>query len=467
MIAYLRKSEGSEGFHQIIDFLNDSHIQYALIENPTIYVSFIKQFWSTTTARTSATREVELTVTIDGQEKTITEASLRRHLKLEDNGGVTTLPNSEIFEQLALMGQQPLGNFNFLKFIFDAHARLSTSQPSNIYTIPVTEEDAFMPHESPLQRVHSLGHDEGSLSLHEMTVQCTNFSKQTYGTALTKLIKKVKKLEQTVKTSQSRRRTRVVLSDEEEVSEDPSKQGRSLIEELDLDAEIYLVPPHDAEIQEKIRSGEKGEQEVNTALNTASVPISTANATPEVSTATANLVYIIRSAEKRKDKGKVIMIEDESVQKKLMRKKEKGLQEMLKLQEEYDKARKKEDVAKVDTAHAIYWNDPFVIRYHALQNGPRSIAEVRKNMLMYLKNQGGYKMKDFKGMSYDDIRPIFEKVWDQVHSFVPMDSKEEVQRLKRAGQDVEAKPAKRQRTKEVSESVQEQTDEEPKTDELS
>ncbi|GKF74468.1 hypothetical protein Tco_0220800 [Tanacetum coccineum] len=100
----MRKSEGSEGFHQIIDFLNDSHIQYALTENPTIYVSFIKQFWSTTTARTSVTGEVELTATIDGQETTITEASLRRHLKFEDNGGVTTLPNSEIFKQLALIG---------------------------------------------------------------------------------------------------------------------------------------------------------------------------------------------------------------------------------------------------------------------------------------------------------------------------------------------------------------------------
>ncbi|GJY12156.1 hypothetical protein Tco_0381465 [Tanacetum coccineum] len=100
------KSEGSEGFHQIIDFMNASHIQYALTENPTIYVSFIKQFWSTTTARTNANREVELTTTIDGQVKTITEASLRRHLKLEDNGGITTLPNSEIFEQLALMGDE-------------------------------------------------------------------------------------------------------------------------------------------------------------------------------------------------------------------------------------------------------------------------------------------------------------------------------------------------------------------------
>ncbi|GKB71523.1 hypothetical protein Tco_0932935 [Tanacetum coccineum] len=101
MVAYLQKSEGSERFHQI---LNASHIQYALTKNLTIYVSFIKQFWRTATAGTSANGEVELTATIDGQVKTITEASLRRHLKLEDNGGVTTLPNLEIFEQLSLMG---------------------------------------------------------------------------------------------------------------------------------------------------------------------------------------------------------------------------------------------------------------------------------------------------------------------------------------------------------------------------
>ncbi|GJS06053.1 retrovirus-related pol polyprotein from transposon TNT 1-94 [Tanacetum coccineum] len=187
-----------------------------------------------------------------------------------------------------------------------------------------------------------------------------------------------------------------------------------------------------------------------------------ASATHEVSIAAANLVYIRRSVENRKDKGKAIMIEDESVQKKSKKQLEQErlsheeaikLQEQIdeeerkriardveiakQLQEEYDKARKKKAIVEVDTAHVIDWNDPSVIRYHALQNRPRSVAEVRKNMLMYLKNQGGYKMKDFKGMRYDDIRPIFKKVWDQVHSFVPMDSEEE------------------------------QTDEEPKTDELS
>ncbi|GJU35623.1 hypothetical protein Tco_1183977, partial [Tanacetum coccineum] len=48
--------------------------------------------------------EVQITATIDGHSKTITEASLRIHLKLEDHDGITSIPNSEIFEQLALMG---------------------------------------------------------------------------------------------------------------------------------------------------------------------------------------------------------------------------------------------------------------------------------------------------------------------------------------------------------------------------
>ncbi|GJZ13323.1 ribonuclease H-like domain-containing protein [Tanacetum coccineum] len=35
---------------------------------------------------------------------TVTEASISRHLKLEDSDGISTLPNTEIFKQLALMG---------------------------------------------------------------------------------------------------------------------------------------------------------------------------------------------------------------------------------------------------------------------------------------------------------------------------------------------------------------------------
>ncbi|GKE28742.1 hypothetical protein Tco_1444126, partial [Tanacetum coccineum] len=78
MVAYLQKPEGSEVFHQIVDFLNASHTKYALIENSKIYVSLIQQFWCTATARTTDDGKVGITASIDGQVKTITEGSLRR-----------------------------------------------------------------------------------------------------------------------------------------------------------------------------------------------------------------------------------------------------------------------------------------------------------------------------------------------------------------------------------------------------
>nr|GEW88650.1 putative ribonuclease H-like domain-containing protein [Tanacetum cinerariifolium] len=98
MIAFLKKPQESEDFHQIMDFLNASHIRYALTENPTIYVSLINQFWCTASARTLDNREIELNATVDGQYKTITEASVRRHIKLADADGISTLPTIEIFE---------------------------------------------------------------------------------------------------------------------------------------------------------------------------------------------------------------------------------------------------------------------------------------------------------------------------------------------------------------------------------
>ncbi|GJR65547.1 hypothetical protein Tco_0011612 [Tanacetum coccineum] len=104
MVAFLEKSTGSTGFHQIIDFLNRSHICYALTKKPDVCVSFIKQFWRSAEVSTAENGEVKITATIDGHSITITEGSLRRHLKLDDQDGISSIPNSEIFEQLALMG---------------------------------------------------------------------------------------------------------------------------------------------------------------------------------------------------------------------------------------------------------------------------------------------------------------------------------------------------------------------------
>ena len=94
-VAYLQKSEDKSGpvFHQIVDFLNTTHIRYALTLNPTIYVSHIKQFWNTVesiTIEQGDTHEsVEtLRATMDGVTIDVTESSLRRILQLDDLNGI-------------------------------------------------------------------------------------------------------------------------------------------------------------------------------------------------------------------------------------------------------------------------------------------------------------------------------------------------------------------------------------------
>ncbi|KAI3685126.1 hypothetical protein L6452_34360 [Arctium lappa] len=51
-ITMLQKPKQANGFHQIVDFLKSSHIAYALIVSPSIYIENQKQFWANATAIT-------------------------------------------------------------------------------------------------------------------------------------------------------------------------------------------------------------------------------------------------------------------------------------------------------------------------------------------------------------------------------------------------------------------------------
>ncbi|GJS62672.1 hypothetical protein Tco_0657456 [Tanacetum coccineum] len=107
-----------------------------------------------------------------------------------------------------------------------------------------------------------------------------------------------------------------------------------------------------------------------------------------------------------------------------------------------DEERILQEVKQIDKSEkVINWNDPDVLRYHAVQNRPLSKAEVRKNMCTYLKNRGGYKMSHFKGMSYEDIRPIFERVSKKTGG-----SRKKTLARKREGENKSKEGAKRQKT---------------------
>nr|GEV13206.1 putative ribonuclease H-like domain-containing protein [Tanacetum cinerariifolium] len=314
----------------------------------------------TATARTVDNGEIEITAIIDGKVKIVTKAYVRRYLKLADSDGISSFPTTDIFKHLSLMRiskgytrvdillfptilvQGPIVQSKGSTVPVESHhtpiGAPSTSQPHSLPTLripirQVTEvprpsspphtnvadeaastgvdvkhrgaattvtsldtghgggnidKTPSMPYDSPLPRVNTLGSDEGSMILQEFM-----------------LIKKVKKLEKKVKSSQVRRRARIVVSDDEDDLEDSSKQGRK-IATIDQDSAISLIQ-HDAQTQGRY----KQDMEYDTSVfefTTASVEISTAS--PKVKTDgvyvddtfAETLVYIRRSEEKEKIK---------------------------------------------------------------------------------------------------------------------------------------------------------------------
>nr|GEY18611.1 putative ribonuclease H-like domain-containing protein [Tanacetum cinerariifolium] len=101
---------------------------------------------------------------------------------------------------------------------------------------------------------------------------------------------------------------------------------------------------------------------------------------------------------------------------------------------------------------------------------PFSKAEVRKNMVMYLRNRGGYKQSYFKRMKYEDIGTIFERVWDRVHTFVPKDSEIKKEVMKRSGFHLQQESSKKQKldqqTKKKEKEVKAQADSDQEVEEM-
>ncbi|GJU03507.1 putative ribonuclease H-like domain-containing protein [Tanacetum coccineum] len=319
------------------------------------------------------------------------------------------------------------------------------------------------PHDSPLRGGHTPRSDEGRLQQENLMDIVTALlqkveglesdlkrTKMLYATAFKKLINRVKSLKDELKFQKSkskRRRLTLVTSEDEEdlVAEDPSKQGRSLIEEMDLDARISLVPPH-VEVQ--------GSTFVSTAT-----PQRNTDTTADDLTLAETLMEIRKSA--AKDKGKAKIDETESPRKMKQRERvqiSRDEEVAQKLQEEFD-ATERQRMAQVHQAAQGFtnakWND-VLARVSAvkdfvqqLQAGekcseedlPMTPAQQKDYMSNYIKNQeGGYSIKQLKLLSFE----------------------QEVQRLKRAGQQVLEKPVKRQKTKEASGSGEEQSAEKEK-----
>ncbi|GJX39502.1 hypothetical protein Tco_0252805 [Tanacetum coccineum] len=266
MVAFLEKPAKSDGFHEIIDFLNANQIHYALTVNPTIYTSCSEQFWATTKVKT-VNGEHQIQALVDKKKVIITETSIISDLHLEDSDGIDCLPTATIFEELTRMGAKSTfwnefsstmasaiiclatnQNFNLSKYIFDAMTPIttqpSTSKPQkkqfkrkqkkNTKVSHPSDSTADVPNEE-----HVPTHFNDPLLSGEDRMK------------LTELMNIVKKLEKKARfrTHNFKRlykvgvTRRVESSDDESLGaqEDASKQERNRIKAIDKDTEVTLV----------------------------------------------------------------------------------------------------------------------------------------------------------------------------------------------------------------------------------
>nr|GEX56625.1 hypothetical protein [Tanacetum cinerariifolium] len=146
---------------------------------------------------------------------------------------------------------------------------------------------------------------------------------------------------------------------------------------------------------------------------------------------TATPSTIIHSETKSKDKGKGIMVEEP-----------KPLKKQAQIEQDEAYARKLE----AELNKTIHWDEVI-----------EQVQRKEKEDNVVMRNMAGFKMDDFKGMSYDDIRPIFEKYFNSNVAFLEK-TKEQMEEednraLKRKTESSEEKAVKKQKLDEEDEEL--------------
>nr|GEV15603.1 hypothetical protein [Tanacetum cinerariifolium] len=493
MIAILEKYEHNIEFHQIVDFVEASHIRYALTINPTVYVSHIRQFWST--VRIETTDEgTKILATVDGKPMTIFESLIRRNLKLNDEEGISSLPDAELFENLALMARK-------VQVLMSLVAILPLLWEKIIKT-------SALPYDST-PRVTSPDVDEGSMQhqLQELTDLCTHLQRHQTEMA-------TKTAAQDLEISSVKARIKFLEDKDgggaEPSGEDATIKGRS------------LETGEEADVEKSTKRGINDTEELVNVLTsldaanilTSGVQVVSVCPAAEVSTVsvptgsglvpTDSLIFTTASVVTpySRRKGKEKMVEAD-------RPKKKKLQEQINVQmaREIEEQMAREDQrmdeqivmdAEIVRIHAeeelqmlidgldrgneviarhlheyeqsvadliigekielinelVKYQDHHAknLKYQAQQSKPLSKKQQREFYMSVLKSHSGWKTKHFKGMTLEEIREKFIPVWKQIEDFVPMASKEEGERMKRKGLRLEQESAKKMKTSdEVSE----------------
>nr|GEU75312.1 ribonuclease H-like domain-containing protein [Tanacetum cinerariifolium] len=444
-------------------------------------------FWSTAMIETT-NQETKILATVDGKPQTISESSLRRHLKLNDEEGISSLSDAELFENCSLMGYNILPNqrftfkkanihisettnrvYNFSKMIFDGMpASLSRDDRHGEAFPTISSLDAeqnreniaktsALPHESS-PRVTSLDADEGSMQqrIHELMELCTRLQRKK-----SRMPAKIKDQDQEIFELKARVK---FLKDKESKSAEPTQEDAPITggiveigEELGADKSTELGSNDTKEMVNVLSSMEaanimtSGGAAVSVSpgdvLPTVGVPI-VSGSFPTVSaiftTASVRLSeQLARDYEiARLHAGEELKIMIEGL--------DKSNEVVAKHLREYEQAEANLSVGeKIDLiSELMKYQDHHakILKYQVQQSKPLSKKDQREFYMSVLKSHARWKTKHFRGMTLEQIKEKCIPVWKQLEDFVPMSLKEESERVKRQGLKIDQRSAKRVKT---------------------
>nr|GEX77538.1 hypothetical protein [Tanacetum cinerariifolium] len=259
-----------------MDFLNAHTIQYALVVNPNIYVSCIKQFWATATIK-KVNDAVKLRALIDKKKVVVTEDVIKRDLCLDDcvSAKRTAWNKISCFMASAIICLATGRKFNFSKYIFDS----MDPTPTPLATPPQVQP--FTPPASPPQEQPTTTSESSMSLLTTLMETCATLSKKvtdleqdkhTQALEILKLKKRVKKLEKK-KQSRSFGFKRLRKTQEEVAAMDAKLQGR-----IDQDDEpnaankgVNAAEPTVFDVKEEIKKAAASEKQEKDDLERAKV----------------------------------------------------------------------------------------------------------------------------------------------------------------------------------------------------
>ncbi|GJX83729.1 hypothetical protein Tco_0333210 [Tanacetum coccineum] len=411
LVVFLEKPDESDGFEQIVDFLNAHTIKYALT----------------------------LQALVDKKKVIITESTIRRDLYLEDAEGTECLPTATIFEELTRIGGpiEPVAD-----------------EAANEESVPTHSNDPLLSGEDRI-KLNELMELCTTLQLRVLDLETTKTAQAKEIASLKKRVKKMERKRKSKTPGMKRlfkvdRSPQVISSEDEGLDdqEDASKQERK-IADIDADAE---------------------EVEVEKVVSTAEVITNSATIiTVDELTLAQTLIEI--KATKPKVRGVVIQEPTElEEEERLAREREDDIniaewdnvQAMIDADYELDarlQAQEQEELTIEEKSRLfVELMDKRKTHFAKLKAEKKTTNQSSKlESNVYLsKKMVGFTHNQLKNKSFNEVQKAFDKTMSWIDSFVPMDSemvkdraegseKRAEDNTKRIGTKLEQEKAKKQK----------------------